>query len=341
MAGFPVQQVLRPVAGTGPTLFVVIDTEEEFDWDAPFDPASTDVANIACQPLAQALFDAHGIVPTYVVDYPVATSPAASALLKGFLDDGRCDIGAHLHPWVNPPAEETVSTLHSYACNLPAGLMQRKLAMLTDAIEAAFGRKPVVYKAGRYGAAAETPDALRQLGYRADASVVPHTDFGSDGGPDFRGMPEQPFFAADGVLAVPLSVHFVGKAAAAGPALFPWLERARRWRLPGIASRLGLLERLRLSPEGHAFDDMVRQTRAALARGQHYFALTYHSSSLMPGGSPYSRTKHDRDVLLDTLRQYLHFFVGLPSAKTTTIRAFADMLLRGDDHSRFAYAPHR
>lgn len=340
MTGFPVQQVLRPPEGTGPTLLVVIDTEEEFDWDAPFDPASTSVANIACQPLAQDLFDRHGIVPTYVVDYPVATTPAASELLRGYLEAGRCDIGAHLHPWVNPPFEEAVNATNSYACNLPPGLMQRKLEILTGAIETAFGQKPVVYKAGRYGAGPETPGVLRQLGYRADASVVPHTDFGADGGPDFRSMPEQPFLAGEGVVEVPLSVHFAGAAAAAGPVLFPWLERARRLRLPGIAARLGLLERLRLTPEGHGLDDMVRQTRAALARGQRYFALTYHSSSLMPGGSPYSRTKHDRDAFIATLGQYLRFFVALPCATTVTIRGLADNLL-GDAHSRYAYAPSR
>jgi len=64
--------------------------------------------------------------------------------------------------------------------------------------------------------------------------------------------------------------------------------------LPGIAARLGLLERIRLSPEGHSLDDMRRLTRAALARGQRFFMLTYHSSSLLPGATPYVRDAADR-----------------------------------------------
>src|SRR3954447_501252 len=322
----PVRRLLPAPQDAQPTLVVVVDTEEEFDWNAPFNPASTSVENIACQHLAQNAFDRHGIVPTYVVDYPVASTPASVAILKGFLDSGRCEIGAHLHPWVNPPAEEDISTAHSYACNLPAGLMRRKLEVLGRAIEHGFGRRPTVYKAGRYGVGPDTPPILRDLGYRADTSVVPHTDFRADGGPDFRGLPDQPFLAADGLLEVPLSVGVVGWAARAGARAYAWLERGHAVRLPGIAARLGALERLRLSPEGHGLDDMIRQTAAGLAAGHRYFVLTYHSSSLMPGGSPYARTVRIRDELLQTLTAYLQYFKSLPGAATATIQAMAQSL---------------
>src|SRR3954447_8897346 len=173
----PVRRLLPAPQDAQPTLVVVVDTEEEFDWNAPFDPASTSVENIAHQHLAQEAFDAHGVVPTYVMDYPVANTAASVAVLKPLLEAGRCEIGAHLHPWVNPPAEEEVSTFHSYGCNLPGDLMERKLRVLTDAIASSFGQRPIVYKAGRYGIGADTPAILRRLGYRADTSVVPHTDF--------------------------------------------------------------------------------------------------------------------------------------------------------------------
>ena len=326
MSALPVLQNLPAPADARPTLVVVVDTEEEFDWNAPFDPASTSVENIAHQHLAQDAFDAHGVVPTYVMDYPVASTPASVAVLGSFLEAGRCEIGAHLHPWVNPPAEEEVNTFHSYACNLPGDLMRRKLEVLTETITASFGQRPRVYKAGRYGVGPETPAVLRDLGYEADTSVVPHTEFGGDGGPDFRGLPDQPFITSSGMLEVPLSVGFAGWAASAGPLLYGLLDRARRFRAPGVAARLGALERLRLSPEGHSLDDMMRQTRAGLSRGQQYFVLTYHSSSLMPGGSPYARTLQDRDELLGTLTDYLGFFESLPRATTSTIRAMVRSL---------------
>ncbi len=330
MRGFAVQRQLVVPESWPPTLVVVVDTEEEFDWTAPFDPASTTVANIACQPLAQRIFDAHGVVPTYVVDYPVAATPEAAAVLRGIAEAGRCEIGAHLHPWVTPPWDSQlpggpVDARHSYPGNLPPALERAKLAALTQAIEAGFGRRPVVYKAGRYGVGPATAGILDALGYRVDVSVVPHTDFSADGGPDFIALPDGPFRFAPGLIELPLSVHFVGALAGAGRLVYPWLtsRSVRRLRLPGIAARLGLLERLRLTPEGHRLDDMQRQTRAALARGARLFMLTYHSSSLLPGATGYVRDAAGRDRFLATLDAYCGDFLGTLGGRASTVTAVA------------------
>ncbi|MBY0430285.1 MAG: glycosyltransferase, partial [Rhodospirillales bacterium] len=61
-------------AGSPPLLMVVIDTEEEFDWSGPFSRAHTATESLAAQPLAQEMFERWGIVPTYAIDWPVATS---------------------------------------------------------------------------------------------------------------------------------------------------------------------------------------------------------------------------------------------------------------------------
>ena len=321
MLALPVHSERVPQAADPLVLTVVIDTEEEFDWAASFDPAQTSVHNIGFQPLAQRIFDKHGVIPTYVVDYPVATTPASINVLREFADAGRCEIGAHLHPWVNPPAEERVNTFHSYASNLPGDLMRRKLEVLTAAIEQGFGRKPLVYKAGRYGVGPGTPEVLAALGYAVDASVVPHTSFAADGGPDFQGLPDSPFLIQPGLVEMPLSVHYAGRLASLGSTLYPALMggMARRLRLPGILARLGLLERLRLSPEGHTLADMIRQTRMALASGARTLMLTYHSSTLMPGSTPYTRTEQQRDDFLTTLDEYLTFFTALRHARTSTV----------------------
>lgn len=316
-----------------PTLIAVVDTEEEFDWSAPFNPAAVSTENILHQPLAQAIFDRHALVPTYVIDYPVAVSSAARSVLGGFLASGRCEIGAHLHPWVNPPAGEPVDAFHSYPGNLDPALERAKLVTLTDCIADRFGHRPYIYKAGRYGVGPASAKTLSELGYRIDASVVPHADFSADSGPNFTSLPARPFLTAEGILALPLSVHFVGRFAALGPRLYPHLTA--RWgaplRLPGIAARLGLLERLRLSPEGHGLDDMARQTRAALARGERLFMLTYHSSSLLPGGAPYVRTAASRERFLGTLDRYLSFFMSACEGRTSSLSAVAAMLHRAED----------
>jgi hypothetical protein len=295
-----------------PTLTVVSDTEEEFDWGADFDPGATATANIAHQPLAQAIMDRYGIVPTYVVDYPVAATPLAARLLRGIADSGRCEIGGHLHPWVSPPHQGPVDAFHSYPGNLPPDLERDKLGLLREQIAEAFGQRPVIYKAGRYGLGPSTFASLKALGFGIDVSVVPHTDFSAQLGPDFTGFPAGPFRAENGIVELPLSVHFVGTLATQGPFLFPRAAKGSlaRLRAAGVLSRLGLLERLRLSPEGHSLDDMIRETRAALARGERYFMLTYHSSSLLPGANSYVRDEAERAEFLAKLDGYFAFFLG-------------------------------
>ena len=69
-----------------------------------------------------------------------------------------------------------------------------------------------------------------------------------------------------------------------------------------------MLERIRLTPEGHTLAEMKRLTRALLARGQRTFVLSLHSPSVVPGHTPYVRTDADVLALLERLREYLSFF---------------------------------
>jgi hypothetical protein len=309
---YPLCRYLSPPQNWPPTLTVVIDTEEEFDWLAPFDPQATATTNIQYQPLAQRIFDKYGVVPTYVIDYPVAISAQARDILLPMMAEGRCEIGAHLHPWVTPPDSGSIDNFHSFPGNLPADLEMQKLRSLTNCIELGFGRRPTIYKAGRYGIGPATAEILRELNFHIDVSIVPRTDFSPYEGPDFHDLPDMPFETKGGIAVLPLSVSFVGALAGIGWKLFPTIitKPALRWHLPGLCARLALLERLRLSPEGHGIGDLVRQTRSAMARGQRFFMLTYHSSSLLPGGTMYVRDEQERRRFLDILDEYLAFFFG-------------------------------
>lgn len=308
-----------------PQLLVVIDTEEEFDWSQPFSRHNRSVRSIHCQPLAQAIFDRFGIRPTYVMDYPIVEDAAAAAVIKGFYDSGRCEIGAHLQPWVNPPHEEETTSANSYPGNLPFALEYRKLAALSQRICERFGTAPVVYKAGRYGIAPSTAKILKSLGFRIDASVVPHSCFAADGGPDFRSLPDRPFWFGDDLdlLEVPLTRGFAGLFGSWGPLLYPMIASppAARMRLPALFARLRLLERITLTPEGISYPELCRLTRALLKRGEKIFCLTYHSSSLLPGSTPYVADEAQRRVFLQTLERYLETFVRGHGFQPTTLQA--------------------
>lgn len=300
--------------GHPPVLTVVVDTEEEFDWSKPFSRNSVGVTSIAAQPLMhERVFDHHGVVPTYVIDWPVATTPSAVEVLKRLMQEGKCEIGTHLHPWVSPPYTEEVNAFNSYAGNLPRELEFEKIRQLTQAITDNFGQAPVVFKAGRYGVGPHTSDILSELGYCVDASVVPFTAMTSDGGPDFSKHGADPFwFGENGkrMLELPATAGYAGTLHAHGPRLHAWLQSPalRSVRAPGIASRLGVLERIKLSPEGYSLNELKSLTRCMVSSGTRFFGLTYHSPTLVPGHTAYTRTPEDREQFIATLDAYLHFF---------------------------------
>ena len=61
-----------------PTLFVIVDTEEEFDWSAPLSRQQTGVRAMRHIGLLQNVLCRHRIRPSYVFDYRVATTRCGS-----------------------------------------------------------------------------------------------------------------------------------------------------------------------------------------------------------------------------------------------------------------------
>ena len=56
-----------------PLLLTTIDAEEAFDWDKPFTRSAIDVGSMASQEKAHRVFERFGVVPTYMVDYPIVS----------------------------------------------------------------------------------------------------------------------------------------------------------------------------------------------------------------------------------------------------------------------------
>lgn len=295
-----------------PTLLVVIDTEEEFNWNAPFSRDARSVRNIAELPGVFEICARHGAVPLCVIDHPVADDKAATALLRAARDAGQCEIGAHLHGWVTPPFEEAVTAAHSYGCNLPPDLEHRKIAALTDQIAQSFGDAPTMFRTGRYGVGAHTFKALSALGYRTDLSLPPHSNFSRDGGPSFYGWANRPFWAdrVGGLLSLPITTGFSGHLRRFGRQTAQTLDLkpAKRLRLPGILSRSGLLERSRLTPEGTSLAEMKRLLSALVGDGERVLTLSLHSSTLLPGATVYARDSGEVSDFLTRLDAVLGFF---------------------------------
>lgn len=310
-------------APTQPVLTVVIDTEEEFDWAAPFDRNNRSVDCIQYQYLAQEIFAKYGIVPTYVIDDPVVDNEDAVSVLKEWADAGKCLIGTHLHPWVSPPHEEEVCVRNSYPGNLPPALEAEKLRLLTEKIEDCFGRRSVIYKGGRYGIGPNTGAILADLGYLVDTSVLADTNLSDDGGPNFIGYPSEPYMYREGdkdILELPNTRAYDQILARWGSFLYPLLAGSVGWRslMAGVLVKLKLLERIPLTPEGVHAVDHIRMVKRMHAIGRGYFNYAYHSSSLMIGGSPYVKSEAEREVFLKDMDDFFAFFTGEFGGKAMT-----------------------
>ena len=107
----------RFAAPFGQRFLLTVDTEEEFDWDQPLTRDRHGLDHLARLAQFQQFCEDEGVVPVYLVDWPIANSPVAAEILRGPIAAGKAEVGVQLHPWVNPPFTEEVNQHNSFAGN--------------------------------------------------------------------------------------------------------------------------------------------------------------------------------------------------------------------------------
>ena len=275
-----------------PRFIVTVDTEEEFDWNAPFTRDRHGTTHIKAIDRFQSLCDDHNVRPAYLVDYPIADDVTAVELLGGYVAQGRADVGVQLHPWVNPPFKEDPSIHNSYACNLPPELERAKLTALHSLIVKRFGLKPQMYRAGRYGAGFNSRKILRELGVPIDTSVRSLFDYTGQGGPNYADCPLDPYWIAEGeLIELPVTTVFSGALRSSGKSIFSRAFQSLTSR--GLLARTGLLERIALTPEGIPVAKAIQAIDIALAQKIPILNFSFHSPSLAVGHTPYVRNNEE------------------------------------------------
>jgi peptidoglycan/xylan/chitin deacetylase (PgdA/CDA1 family) len=308
-------------------VLIGIDTEADDQWSARGRQEMT-VRNAERLPALQALFEEMGARPTYLVTWEMATRKESADVLRTLARSGRCEIGTHLHPWSSPPFRPEDLAAHTYPHNLPAELLDRQISELTTAIQTELGVRPTTYRAGRNGFDGRTLPILERLRYTVDTSVDPLYNERRKGGMRFDGAALEPYYpdyadvrrrGASKILEVPIT-------SATRPRLPKLVEKAYA-RLKPIPWR-GALKRLGLRPvwlrpsytplgEMLAFADRLRR------EGAPCFNIIFHSSELLPGGSPYTPDEASVRRFLDDLRRLLAHLTGPVGAVGRTYAEFA------------------
>lgn len=275
--------------GFGQRVLLTVDTEEEFDWKGPFRRDGHGLSHVAAIPRFQAFCEALGAHPVYLVDWPIVQDARAVEIIGDAVRRGKADVGMQLHPWVNPPFDEELCVRNSFAGNLPPELEAAKFMALRDAIAAAFGAAPLIYRAGRYGLGPHTADLLKRAGIRIDTSVRSLFDYSPIGGPDFSRHPLTPYWvdAERSLLEVPLTSTYWGPLRQMGTTIHR-VQRHAPTVFSGF-SRFRLLERIALTPEYVSKEEALRGIGIALDTGLPLLVLSFHSPTLAAGHTPYAR----------------------------------------------------
>jgi hypothetical protein len=309
-------------------ILVGIDTEGDNQWDAAA-RANQRFENIYALPTLHTLFLRHGLRPTYVITYPVATDARSAEVLCSLLESSSCEIGAHHHAWETPPFSPDDVKKHPYASMLPRRQFEAQLECLTTAITRAVGRRPLSYRSGRFGFSADHVGALERAGYLVESSVAPLFYEIHKGGPEFVDAPLRPYFLAYDSAVAPGSSNVleVPVSAALNRRLPQWLQHLygrapRPYTTRRVLRALGIARMQWLRPSYSSLADMCALARTIAREQVPVLNLLFHSSEAIVGGSPYNRTQAELDAFYERLGGFLRYAIEELRAEPLTFAEF-------------------
>ncbi len=245
----------------------------------------------------QPVFDTVGAVPTYLLTVEVLEDAACVETLKAL--PGRYEYGTHLHAAFIEPDKK----FHDYAgvdspdfqCAYPADIEYQKLANLSTLFQNALGYAPTSFRAGRYGASADSVNSLQQLGYKVDTSVTPHMKWREPCAKvDFTHAPEQPYFPALHNLSEP-QPYTPGRILEVPVTVKPRWFRDPRWFRPWFASVDQMKQIFRYQLKQHE-DKRVLSIN-----------MMFHSMEVIEKASPYPQDASQVKRFLDDMHETLEW----------------------------------
>jgi hypothetical protein len=106
------------------------------------------------------------------------------------------------------------------------------------------------------------------------------------------------------LLEIPITTGFTSKGAYGLRRRFHKLidtPIGRSTKLAAVCSRIGLTRHVKLSPEGTTLGELVGLVESSLHDGVNHLVLMLHSTSLLPGFSPYAKDAAGVEALYNRL----------------------------------------
>jgi len=314
---------------------VTVDTEEEWDWNSGYPTGPTRTSNIALLPAFQDRMADFGTAVVYFTNHAVLADPAGRAVIQQLAAKPKVEIGLHIHPWNTPPLApmESVPARDSFLHNLPWGEAKAKL----DTTLAAFrdsGLQPTSFRGGRYSTSPQIQNYLRDAGVWVDCSVLPFNTWADDGAPDYRQRGLEPVRHAprsDGdnsLWELPLTFGYTRRAQRFWDRALKSADSklGRAARLTGILDRTGLVSKAWLNFENPLGERMLKFLAVLRRLRPPFVSFTLHSSSLLPGGSPYNCTDAEVAKMLERAETSLKMLRDWPDFQPATMTEIATHL---------------
>lgn len=310
---------------------ITVDTEEEWDWSSGYPTGPTRTTNIRHLPDFQTAYERHNAAVTYFVNHAVLTDPTARDVILEISRRPRVEIGMHIHPWNTPPLQpvKKVPTRDSFLHNLPPELAIAKLNAVYEAFRDC-GLTPISFRGGRYSTGPLIQNWLRERGFIADSSVLPFTRWVDDGAPDYSNRGPQPHRlpGSPPLWELPLSLAFTRRPFELWNRVLAKAEKPpfRYLRIVGVLQKLGVFRKSWLNFENPFWEGMCALVGSLRRAKVPYLCFTVHSSSLVPGGSPYATCPADVERLFGRLNDSLNWLAGDTAFTPATIADIARRL---------------
>ncbi|AUC89109.1 WalW protein [Alteromonas sp. MB-3u-76] len=317
-------------------LFVLtIDTEEEWQWDDEFPQHDCSVDNVEKLPAFQAFCQSLGIRPTYFVDYAVANNDDGSRILREFVNTKQAEVGAHLHPWCNPPYFGKTTEAESHVINLPEEQVVQKLDELNRVINEKIGVTPRSFRSGRWGMKGKTLELLTSRGITVDSSVYPFYE-----NPFFhcKGAPSTPYYPSfdnalapgeqQNIMELPVTAGFNVKNFSKADKIHSTLSKPpfSTLRAVGLLWHTKILKKIYLSPELSDTKSMIELSDTCLDKQHDVIHMYLHSSSLIDGVTGLLNVDNAYELICSRIAQFLAHLEAKANVSYCTISEAAARL---------------
>ncbi len=275
---------------------ISLDVEEEGLFSGSYASKNLSVDNVAHLPRLAPLYQDLGFAVTLFCAHSVFADENAAKTILWMRDHCGCEIAGHLHHWSTPPADNapyaTSPPVRTHI--LPQQLLKQRLNTLLTAGREIIGHPITSFRMGRWDLKNILFPMLANSGIKVDSSVCPLRVFPN--GPNHFLAPADPYWVAINadmrILEAPVTQ-------------IPLIKQlAKLWHVyaPGkYVDYFHFFGALSANPLWHG--PLARRVATLLhtQRGGMILNFFWHSSEMMPQGSPHIRDQKAADKLLASI----------------------------------------